>query len=59
LAAEVLGEGKLPYFYGQLDAEGDVMGEGWHCTTTTASEAKFCIYMAIHTEQMVTPLIYN
>ena len=51
LDAEVLVEGTLPYFYGQLDAEGDLMAEGWHCTTTTASEAKFCIYIAIHTKQ--------
>jgi len=56
LDAEVVGEGKLSYFYGQLDAEGDVMGEGQHCTTT-ASETKFCIHIAIHTEQMVMPMI--
>jgi len=57
LDAEMLGEGKILYFYGQLDAEGDLMAEGRHRTTTTASEAKFCIYIAIHTKQMVMPLI--
>jgi len=51
----VLGEEELPYFYRQLDAEGDLMAEGRHCTT--ASEAKFCTYIAIHTKQMVMPLI--
>ena len=50
LDAEVLGEGKLLYFYGLLDAEGDMMGEGQHCTTTPESVAKFCIYIAIHTK---------
>jgi len=33
------------------------MAEGWHCTATTASKAKFCIYITIHTKQMVMPLI--
>lgn len=57
LDAEVLGEGKLFYFYGLLDAEGDMMGEGRHCTIIPESEAKFCVYIAIHTEQMAMPLI--
>jgi hypothetical protein len=58
LDAEELGVVTLPYSYRQLDAEGDVMGEGWHCTTTTASEAKLCIYIANYTEQIVMSMIY-